>query len=93
MPDEPRWLSVAAVVALNREVVEKTREPHDVRDLAVLEVAVRRPWNIWAYFMDRDLAVLAAALLAAIAGARAFAAGNEDTAYLAAAAFLEANGY
>lgn len=61
-------------------------------DLAALEIAVRRPWNIWVYFMDQDLATLAMALRVAIAGARAFAAGNERTAYRAAVALLEANG-
>lgn len=93
MPDEPRWLTAAAVVALNREEVAQTGEPHRLLDRAALEVAVKRPWNVWAYFMDRDCATLAAALLVALAGAKAFAAGNERTAYRAAAAFLAANGH
>jgi prophage maintenance system killer protein len=57
----------------------------------VLEIAVKRPWNVWVYFMDQDLATLAMALLVAIAGAKAFAAGNERTAYRTAAARVEAN--
>jgi len=89
---EPRWVSVDAVVALNREEVEKTGEPHALLDRAALEIAVRRPWNVWVYFMDQDYATLAAALLVALAGARAFAAGNERTAYRAAVALLELNG-
>jgi prophage maintenance system killer protein len=89
---EPRWVSLDAVVALNREEVEKTGEPHRLLDRAALEIAVKRPWNVWVYFMDRDFATLATALLVAIAGARAFAAGNERTAYRAAVALLEANG-
>lgn len=93
MPGEPRWLPLEAVIALNREIVEKTGEPHRLRDRAALHTAVQRPWNIWAYFMDHDFAVLAAALLAATASARAFEAGNKRTAYRAAVVFLEANGY
>ena len=93
MADEPRWVSVDAVVALNRDEVAKTGEPHLLRDRAALEIAVRRPWNVWAYFMDQDLARLAMSLLVALAGAKAFAAGNERTAYRAAVAFLEANGF
>lgn len=93
MTGEPRWVSFEAVVALNREIVAKTGEPHALRDGAALQTAIRRPWNIWAYFMDRDHAVLAAALMAAIYGARAFAAGNKRTALAAASAFLEANAY
>jgi len=92
LPSEPHWLTVDAVLALNRDAVAETGEPHRLVDRAALEVAVRRPWNIWVYFMDRDMARLATALLVAIAGARAFTAGNERTAYRAALALLEANG-
>lgn len=92
MPEEPRWLTVEAVVALNREEVAKTGEPQELRDRAALEIAVKRPWNVWVYFMDQDFATLAMTLLVAVAGARAFVAGNERTAYRAAVALLEANG-
>jgi prophage maintenance system killer protein len=90
---EPVWLSLDAVVALNRNEVAKTGEPHALVDRAALEIAVKRPWNVWVYFMDQDYATLAMSLLVAIAGARAFAAGNEATAYSAAVALLEANGF
>jgi death-on-curing protein len=92
LADEPRWVSLEAVVALNRDEVAKTGEAHELRDRAALEIAVKRPWNVWVYFMDRDFATLAMSLLVAIAGARAFAAGNERTAYRAAVALLENNG-
>ena len=91
MPSEPRWVSVEAVVALNREVVAKTGESHELLDRAALEIAVKRPWNVWVYFMDQDYATLAMALLVALAGAKAFAAANERTAYHAAIALLEGN--
>jgi prophage maintenance system killer protein len=93
LADEPRWVSVETVVALNREEVAKTGEPHELIDRAALEIAVKRPWNVWIYFMDQDYATLAMSLLVAIAGAKAFAAGNERTAYRAAVALLEANGF
>jgi death-on-curing protein len=92
LADEPHWVPVEAVVAFNREEAEKTGEPHRLLDRAALEIAVRRPWNVWVYFMDRDFATLASALLVAVAGAKAFAAGNERTAYRAAIALLDANG-
>jgi prophage maintenance system killer protein len=92
LADEPRWLSVDAVAALNREEAEALGAPHRIVDRAALEVAVKRPWNVWVYFMDRDLATLAMSLLVAVAGARAFAAANERTAYRAALALLEING-
>jgi death on curing protein len=92
LPTEPRWLSLEDIVALNREEVEKTGEPHTLVDRAALGVAVKRPWNVWVYFMDQDFATLAMTLLVALVGAKAFAAGNERTAYRAAVALLEANG-
>lgn len=93
MPAEPVWLSLDAVVGLNREEVAGTGERHELVDRAALEIAVRRPWNVWVYFMDRDFATLAMSLLVALAGARAFAAANEATACRAAVAFLAANGF
>jgi prophage maintenance system killer protein len=89
---EPRWVSVEAVIALNRDEVAKTGGPHRLIDRAALEIAVRRPWNVWVYFMDQDYATLAMSLVVAIAGAKAFAAGNERTAYRAAVALLAGNG-
>lgn len=92
MNGEPRWVPVEGVIALNRDEVAETGDKHELLDRAALEIAVRRPWNVWVYFMDRDFATLAMSLLVAVAGAKAFAAGNERTAYRAAAALLEANG-
>lgn len=92
MASEPRWIPVEAVVALNREEAAKTGDAHELLDRAALEIAVKRPWNVWVYFMDQDYATLAMSLLVAIAGAKAFAAANERTAYRAAVALLEANG-
>jgi death-on-curing protein len=93
LPAEPHWLSVEAVAAINRDIVEKSGEPHAVRDPAALKSAVAHPWNVWVYFMDQDIAVLAARLYTSLCGARAFEAGNKRTALAAAAAFVEANGY
>jgi death on curing protein len=92
LASEPRWVSLDTVVALNRDEVAKSGEAHELRDRAALEIAVKRPWNVWVYFMDQDYATLAMSLLVAIAGAKAFAAANERTAYRAAVALLEGNG-
>ncbi len=93
MAAEPRWLSVEAIAAINRGIVENTGEPHALGDRAALRSAVAHPWNVWVYFMDQDFAVLAARLYTSLCGACAFVAGNKRTALAAAAAFLEANGY
>ena len=90
---EPHWVAADAVVAFNREEVEKSGEPHELRDRAALQRALAHPWNVWVYFLDRDVAVLSARLYTSLADARAFAAGNKRTAFRAAVAFVEANGY
>jgi prophage maintenance system killer protein len=93
LASEPRWVPVEAVVAFNREEVAKIGEVHELLNRAALEIAVKRPWNVWVYFMDQDYATLAMSLLVAIAGAKAFAAANERTAYRAAVALLDGNGF
>ena len=71
----------------------KTGETHELQDRAALTRALAHPWNVWVYFMDRDIAVLAAWLYTSVANAGAFAEGNKRTAFRAASAFVETNGY
>ena len=93
MATEPRWVPIEAVIAFNQAAVEQSGERHELRDKKALQSALAHPWNVWVYFMDRDTAVLAARLFTSIADARAFAEGNKRTAFRAAVAFVEANGY
>ena len=86
-------MPIEAVIVFNRATVEQSGEPHELRDPTALHKALAHPWNVWVYFMDPDLAVLAMRLYTSLVTARAFAAGNEPTALRAAEAFLEANGY
>ena len=90
---EPHWVPRDAVVAFNRDEAAKSGEPHELRDRAALDRALAHPWNVWVYFMDRDIAVLAARLYTSLATAHAFAAANKRTAFRAAAGFIEANGF
>jgi death-on-curing protein len=89
---EPHWLPLAAVVAINRIVTEAAGVPHALDHRAALETALAQPRNKWFYGFDTDLAMLAAVLFAGIAGARAFARGNARTGFVAALAFIAANG-
>lgn len=91
--NEPRWIPLETVVAYNSEEVGNSGEPHELRDRSALRRALAHPWNVWVYFMDRDIAVLAARLYTSLADAHAFAAGNKRTALRAATEFVEANGY
>ena len=92
MPNEPRWLPTEAVIEHNRLEVEETGERHFLRDRGLLESALARPQNAFAYG-DEDVVVLAVRLLAGIAFAHAFEQGNKRTAFEAMWHFLRLNGY
>jgi death-on-curing protein len=89
---EPNWLPIEAVVEHNRLELAATGEHHFVRDLGLLESAMARPRNAFAYGVE-DIVVLAVTLMAGIARAHAFEQGNKRTAFGAMRLFLLANGY
>jgi death-on-curing protein len=92
LPNEPRWLPVEAVVGINQAVVAITGEPHFLRDRGLLESALARPQNAFAYG-EEDIVVLAVRLMAGLAQAHAFEQGNKRTAFVAMVQFLNTNGY
>ena len=92
MPNEPAWLPIEAVIEHNRFEVEETGERHFLRDRGLLESALARPKNFFA-FGEEDIVVLAVALMAGIARAHAFEQGNKRTAFEAMWHFLRLNGY
>jgi death on curing protein len=92
LPNEPQWLSVETVIEINQAAVTITGELHFLRDRGLLESALARPQNAFAYG-EEDVAVLAVRLLAGIAQAHAFAQGNKRTCFVAMVQFLNTNGY
>ena len=91
MQNEPEWLPVQAVIEINRAAVALTGERHLLRDGGLLESALARPQNAFAYG-EEDMVVLAVRLMAGIARAHAFEQGNKRTAFVAMVQFLNANG-
>jgi death-on-curing protein len=89
---EPNWLPLDRVLAINQDAVAETGETYFVRDQGLLESALAKPQNHWAYGED-DIVVLAVQLLDGIAKNHAFEQGNKRTAFIAAVMFLKANGY
>jgi death-on-curing protein len=77
---------------MNVRLVEKTGEPHFVRDVGLLESGLMRPVNRW-HFGEFDVSNLGAHLLLGIGQNHAFEQGNKRTALAAAAIFLRLNGY
>jgi death on curing protein len=92
LPNEPIWLPVEVVIEHNRLELAGTGESHFVRDQGLLESALARPRNAFAYG-EEDVVVLAVSLMAGISRADAFEQGNKRTAFAAMRLFLRANGY
>lgn len=91
MPNEPQWLSARVVIEINQDAVAITGEPHFVRDFGLLESALARPQNAFAYG-ENDLIALAVRLLSGVTMAHAFEQGNKRTAFIAMVQFLIENG-
>jgi len=81
------------LIDLNFEIVADTREPHHVLKRNELESACARPQNLWHYEDERNVIVLAVALLAGIVQNHPFEQGNKRVALEGARAFLISNGY
>jgi len=92
LPSEPNWLPIEAVIEHNRFELSETGENHFLRDRGLLESALARPRNAFAY-SEEDLVVLAVTLMAGVARAHAFEQGNKRTAFAAMRLFLRINGY
>ena len=90
---EPKWLAPAMVRALHLESLAAYGGTPGLRDKGLLESALDRPRNLFAYEDAPTIYDLAAATCAGIVGNHPFIDGNKRAGVLAAAAFLSLNGY
>jgi death on curing protein len=88
---EPEWLDLAIVLDFHSEQLSLFGGADGVRDLGLLESALARPINKFAYG-ETDLAALAAAYGFGIARNHAFVDGNKRTALASMIVFLGLNG-
>lgn len=88
---EPIWISRDAVEAIHHEQLRAHGGRFGVRDENLLESALARPRQRWAY-EAADLADLAAAYGFGIAKTPPFIDGNKRTAFMALFSFLLVNG-
>ncbi len=88
---EPTWLMLEAVVDIHTEQLALFGGPDGVRDVGLLESALTRPKNRFAYG-ESDLAALAASYAFGIARNHPFVDGNKRVALLAMVTFLGLNG-
>ena len=90
-PTEPRWLTREQLEAIHREQVREHGGSPGLRDERLLESAMSRARNKFAYG-ETDLAVQAAAYAFGIVKNHGFLDGNKRTAFMTLYLFLGLNG-
>lgn len=89
---EPRWIGVSFAVYANREVVAQSGGIAGVRDQGLLESALARGAQRWAYDETADLFDAAAAVCYGVCKNHPFLDGNKRTAFQCAFVLLHTNG-
>ena len=93
MSSEPRWISKKALLLLHEESLSGFGGGRGLRDEGLLESALARPRNIYAYNDHATLAELAASYCYGISKNHAFVDGNKRAGFLCIGLFLAINGY
>jgi death on curing protein len=89
---EPVWLRLDAILAAHDDQLAEHGGGTGIRDQGLLESALARSRNLFAYG-EASLAKLAAAYAFGIARNHPFVEGNKRTALVAAEGFLGLNGF
>ncbi len=92
--NEPRWLSRPIVDAIHDDQIKKHGGLSGINSDGLIESALARPRNRWAYGGNTtDLATLAAAYGFGIAKNHGYRDANKRTAFMSMYVFLGLNGY
>jgi len=90
---EPKWVSRKALEILHGKSLAIFGGSPGLRDSGLLDSALARPRQVFAYAESSSLAALAAAYAVGICRNHPFVDGNKRAGLLAALVFLETNGY
>jgi len=88
---EPIWVDITVVLAIHDEQLAEHDGASGVRDSGLLESALARPRNRYAY-KKKPPAVLAASYAHGIASNHPFLDGNKRTSFVVTELFLALNG-
>jgi death-on-curing protein len=90
---EPVWIRQDVVVTMHEEALMLHGGPEGIRDPGLLDSALARPKNLFAYSED-DVSIprLAAAYAKGIVANHPFVDGNKRTAFIVSLTFLRLNG-
>lgn len=90
---EPEWIRGDVVLAIHRRQLAEHGGIDGVRDAGLLESALARPQNLWAYNDPKpDISALAASYAFGIIKNHPFLDGNKRTGYAVCRTFLILNG-
>ena len=89
---QPRWVTYDVVLAIHEAQLAEHGGSAGIRDQGLLDSALARPKNLYAYSEHVTLTQLAAAYAVGIAKNHGFIDGNKRTAWVVCAVFLELNG-
>jgi death-on-curing protein len=90
---EPIWILPETVTIIHQLLMTEHGGLLGIRDKSLLESALARPQQLFAYTNDCNLFSLAAAYSAGIVKNHPFVDGNKRVAFTIATTFLELNGY
>jgi death-on-curing protein len=91
--DQPLWISKKAVLAMHSEQLTEHGGSDGIRDETLLDSALAKPLNVFAYDDEPDIFRLAASYAFGIARNHAFIDGNKRTALAVSITFLDRNGW
>jgi death-on-curing protein len=91
--DQPHWISKRAVLAMHSEQLAEHGGSEGIRDETLLDSALAKPLNVFAYEDESSIFRLAASYAFGIARNHAFIDGNKRTALVVSLAFLDRHGW
>jgi death on curing protein len=90
---EPVWILKTAVLAAHSLQLAEHGGPDGIRDETLLDSALAKPQNVFAYEPDANIFRLAASYAVGIARNHPFVDGNKRTALAVSTAFMVLNGW
>ena len=91
--NEPLWISKKAVLAMHSAQLAEHGGSDGIRDETLLDSALAKPLNVFAYADHPDIFRLAASYTFGVARNHAFVDGNKRTALVVSLTFLDRNGW
>lgn len=90
---EPKFIGIESVLKFHKMQIAVHGGSDGIRDIGLLESALGKPQNIFAYNPDCSIFDLAASYAYCIAKNHPFVDGNKRTSLVTCDAFLEKNGF